>query len=87
MATETKPVETEDPIVETWWRLGCTAQLRKSELKRLSEGDGDLLKELFASGRFVLDGESYIPDNEDCIDPDIAADMDTDGSGEISLSV
>jgi hypothetical protein len=35
----------------------------------------------------MLDGESYIPDNSDCIDPEIAQSVQTDGMGEISLDV
>ena len=77
----------DDPMVYSWWRLGCSAPLRKSELKRLAEGDSELLAYLVASGRFMLDGESYIPDNGDCIDPEIAQSVQTDGMGEISLDV
>lgn len=62
-------------MVKTWWRLGCSADLSEAEIDRLQDGDATLLKQLFADGRFTLDGESYVPDGclgdldgEICID-------------------
>lgn len=51
----------------TWWRLGCSAVLTQSELDAMRSGDDDTLQRLFREGRFILDGESYIPEDcEDC---------------------
>ena len=62
-----REVNSKDPNVYSWWRLGCSAVLTKSELDRLNDGDSDLLVELFKAGRFTLDGESYIPGDCDCL--------------------
>lgn len=49
-----------------WMRLGVQVEITEAEEKTIFEGDSDcaiaeIVQSAVAEGRFVLDGDSYIP--------------------------
>ena len=57
--------------VEVWGRFGMSGTITQEQLRILQEGREEssaLLKQLFSDGAFHLDGETYFPDADICLD-------------------
>lgn len=56
-------------MTNTWWRLGVTIPMTNEEIAILKSGDYpaivQLLKKKWITGECKLDGESYMPEDED----------------------